>query len=498
MKHEGYLLRLHSDSWAKISKKTRNAIRRAQRQGVRVELSQDMDAFKKLHFKPENLPTSLPANAELYLAFKGSEAVAGIVILRENGRLVYRYAGSNRVGRRCQANSYLIWDLVKRYTGTPHEYLDLGYSLRQSLNRFKRSFATSTYPIPDNILEEKGYFKLATDNFPNVLNDELDLPTNQEQAQRSLREFLSSRKSKQGTQYTEVPARAPATWTLNDRIFRLYEDEIYLHRLLFLKGRLQPNLPTGKKYAVVLTHSCSGDVLERLQSFVDLERQHHLFSTFFVEPDAVKGEGIEVLREASKNGSEIALHAATYLTQSKRLLETILGREIRGARMKHLLLDRRTATAIKQTGFDYDSSFGNYFPGWRNFLAYPFMYCDMLYEVPLCISSTYFPLGKKSDFVGAVQHFMALIRDRRGVLTIDMSIEGPPWEKESAWDDPAWVQTWDRMLMLIQQDHECVAVRAQDIWRTIKPVHSSDLTEAGHNVDLTAPKTVSTSTSSMN
>jgi hypothetical protein len=485
MKHEGYLLRLDADSWAEISKKSRNSIRKAEKEGVRIELSQDMDAFKKLHFKPGNLPPSVPANGELYLAYKESQAVAGMVILKEKDRLVYGYAGSSKLGRKCQANSLLIWHVVRHYQGTPYQYLDLGYSLRQSLNRFKRNFATSTYPLPDRILEEKGYFKIAIENFFAILNDDPSPAAKQYAKTESLQELLLSRQSMWARRRGEEHVRVPPQLRLNDRIFALYEDEIYLHRLLYLKGKLQPNLPARKKYAMVLTHSCSRDRANDLKSWIDLERKHKVRSTFFVEPNPTHEEQIEALSQASRDGWEIGLHAAVNSAQSKQTLENVIGGKILGARLKHLLLDSSAASVLKQSGVEYDSSFGNHFPGWRNFLAHPFMYHDLLYEIPLCLSSSYAG-NQKEGFVKLVKHFIDLIRGRSGILTIDMAIGQDRGAGEK-------LQIWDEVLTIANQDEECVTMRGRDILQNANAVRSTDLGGTDHSADLTAPKTTSMS-----
>jgi hypothetical protein len=143
----GYLLGLEPASWDAIHARARRAIRKARRAGVRIAPSEDLEAFRGLHFDPALVPDALAPEQALLLAKIDREVVGGIVIEAQmETMLLYRYGGTNDLGRRVQANSLLFWEVVERYSGSKYRYLDVGSSARPTLHSFKAQFGTSRYP----------------------------------------------------------------------------------------------------------------------------------------------------------------------------------------------------------------------------------------------------------------------------------------------------------------------------------------------------------------
>lgn len=151
----GFLLEVAESSLTKIKRQAAWAIRKAVALGVETRKSNDLTAFKKLHFKPEALPKKLLSNQSLFLAFLNKQPVAGVVVEEKNGWLFYKYAGSNAEGRKNQANSLLIWRIIEAFEGKGFKYLDLGTSYRSNLALFKKQFATATYPVIFDVPKEK-------------------------------------------------------------------------------------------------------------------------------------------------------------------------------------------------------------------------------------------------------------------------------------------------------------------------------------------------------
>lgn len=110
-----------------IEKDTRYSIRRSQREGVKVEKSQDIDAFVKLHIQTsrrqkfwvstrdsKSLWSSLPKeNRTILFAKKDGEILAGAFLIFYNDISYYYQAGSSAKKRELLASYLVVWESIK-------------------------------------------------------------------------------------------------------------------------------------------------------------------------------------------------------------------------------------------------------------------------------------------------------------------------------------------------------------------------------------------------
>lgn len=144
MRLEGFLLKLEEDSWNKIDKKARNAIRKAKKY-LQIRVG-DLDELAAMHSNRIYLPRRLSSNQLIFTATLDSQPVASILVTTrpKQGKIIYRYAGSDKRYNSYNGNSLLLWHMVKVF-GDQYEYLDLGGSTKDGRRAFKRQFATETY-----------------------------------------------------------------------------------------------------------------------------------------------------------------------------------------------------------------------------------------------------------------------------------------------------------------------------------------------------------------
>lgn len=152
---KGYLVTLELESWDKISKKARWSIKKAESLGLKMVESKTTSKIKHLLF-----PKKIKKNQRCYYALdRKDKVIAGIVIEFSNRNILYQYAASKEEGKKAQANSFLIWNIVCKFSKTKYKYLDLGTSYRKELDHFKQQFACETYPTiynPPRILPQIG------------------------------------------------------------------------------------------------------------------------------------------------------------------------------------------------------------------------------------------------------------------------------------------------------------------------------------------------------
>lgn len=138
----GYLITLELESWNKISKEARWAIKKAENIGLSVVESKTTSKINDVLF-----PKKLKKNQKCYYALDAEKkVVAGIVIELFNSNILYKYSVSKEEGRNAQANSFLIWHVVKKFAKSKYKYFDLGTSYRSELDHFKQQFSCETYP----------------------------------------------------------------------------------------------------------------------------------------------------------------------------------------------------------------------------------------------------------------------------------------------------------------------------------------------------------------
>lgn len=112
----------------RFSSAKRRAVRRAQKTGVTVEISDDIETFMKLKNKTSGLflgfltthgftkhlwKTFYPDHARVILAKLHNRYVAGILLLYSHNVAYYWMAAANRTGKKSFAPSLLVWEALK-------------------------------------------------------------------------------------------------------------------------------------------------------------------------------------------------------------------------------------------------------------------------------------------------------------------------------------------------------------------------------------------------
>jgi len=145
-----------------IDKRERWAIRKAIRQGIKVEVSkdyQDLQEFqnallmnKHIKYEGELFYRALYRElitkglAELFIAkYKGEIIGGSIVLINPQRDVAYYYkAAINPYYKRTQAGSLLIWKIIERYFKQKFLAVDLGHYLKptelQGVYEFKKKF----------------------------------------------------------------------------------------------------------------------------------------------------------------------------------------------------------------------------------------------------------------------------------------------------------------------------------------------------------------------
>jgi len=144
---QGYRIDLTPDPWPRIDRKTRNMIRKGQRElWMRRGVLSDL---KSLHWNTAYLPHQLNNREHVYVAMLDDSIppISAVLVEEHCDHITYRYAGNNRVYSSYQGNSFLLWSIVEMYQGKQIEYVDLGGSAVPDIERFKRGFSTSTYEL---------------------------------------------------------------------------------------------------------------------------------------------------------------------------------------------------------------------------------------------------------------------------------------------------------------------------------------------------------------
>jgi hypothetical protein len=141
----------------------RQAIRKAQRLGLTVEFSRNLDAvrtFYGLHCqtrRTHGLPPQPfgffrrlcryvlePDNGLVVIVRQGVRAVASSIFVQEHQNVVYKYGASDRRWLECRGNNLAMWAAMQHYARKGCKILDLGRTSTgdEGLRRFKRSWGT--------------------------------------------------------------------------------------------------------------------------------------------------------------------------------------------------------------------------------------------------------------------------------------------------------------------------------------------------------------------
>ncbi len=146
---QGSLLHLDPDkAWKRLRSRAKQGIRKAQRAGVRMVESRDLDLMARVWYNPDTLTRTLEPEQRLYLAYLGEELVGGIIVTPVSpNTLFYHYGGTNELGKSVETNAFLLWHIVEQFQGTEYQYLDVGVSFRPELQHYFQKYCTQSYPI---------------------------------------------------------------------------------------------------------------------------------------------------------------------------------------------------------------------------------------------------------------------------------------------------------------------------------------------------------------
>ena len=162
-----HLLNLDTDShelFEKLPSSNRRAIRKAEKSGLKIVKStrlEDLKTFYKLlcltrkrHGLPPQ-PWSFFRKlydhiisrkiGTVFLAFKGSVAIAGAVFLHFGRKVFYKFGASNMAYQSLRANNLVMWRAVKWFSENGFTNLDFGRTSisNEGLRRFKRQWNAS-------------------------------------------------------------------------------------------------------------------------------------------------------------------------------------------------------------------------------------------------------------------------------------------------------------------------------------------------------------------
>jgi hypothetical protein len=146
---QGSLLHLDPDTaWKLLRSRAKQGIRKAQRAGVRMVESRDLELMARVWYNPDTLTQTLEPEQRLFLAYLGEELVGGIIVTPVSpNTLFYHYGGTNELGKSVETNAYLLWHIVEQFKGTEFQYLDVGVSFRPELQHYFQKYCTQPYPI---------------------------------------------------------------------------------------------------------------------------------------------------------------------------------------------------------------------------------------------------------------------------------------------------------------------------------------------------------------
>jgi lipid II:glycine glycyltransferase (peptidoglycan interpeptide bridge formation enzyme) len=169
------------DLWEELHSKKRNLIRKALKEGVRVEKEFDIDAimeFRNLAFKtwqrkksqgiafPEPAHEDYyrllkkkvidPGLGKLYLAYEGDEIIAGAFFAGYNGSAYYMLSSSSDQGLKRAAPDLILWTCITDYQKEGYRLFNLGGISEGELNdgsleasglyHFKKRFCAAVHP----------------------------------------------------------------------------------------------------------------------------------------------------------------------------------------------------------------------------------------------------------------------------------------------------------------------------------------------------------------
>lgn len=209
---KGYLVTLELESWNKISKEARWSVKKAESHGLSMIESKTTDKIKDKLF-----PKKIESNQRCYYALnKKGNIIAGIVIEFFNSNILYKYSVSKEEGRKSQANSFLIWNIINKFAKTKYKYLDLGTSYRKELDHFKQQFACVTYSVIYNPPRVKPQIRL--DPYYNNQH----IPSDIKKVEQKIKEFF-------GKEFTLLPDGRTAIYLVLKKLGFGKKDIVTIH-----------------------------------------------------------------------------------------------------------------------------------------------------------------------------------------------------------------------------------------------------------------------------
>jgi hypothetical protein len=157
-----------SELFSRCDGSARQAVRKAERSGLTIEFSQNLDAvrtFYELHCKTRKRLGALPQpfiffqniyrqvlaknQGWVVLARRDSVSVAGAVFFHLGNSAIFKYGASDDRFQPLRANNLVMWEAIKRYSRLGFATLDLGRTSldNDGLRRFKLGWGTDEYRI---------------------------------------------------------------------------------------------------------------------------------------------------------------------------------------------------------------------------------------------------------------------------------------------------------------------------------------------------------------
>jgi hypothetical protein len=154
--------------FANLQSPVRRAIRRGEKEALKVELGQSLEAVqayyalhcatRRRHGLPpqpfrwfRNLHEQVLAEqmGQVVLAKQGDRPVAGAVFLHLGNKVVYKYAASDPAFQHLRGSNRVVWEAIKWYAREGFRQMDFGRTSRinDGLRRFKLGWGTEEHRI---------------------------------------------------------------------------------------------------------------------------------------------------------------------------------------------------------------------------------------------------------------------------------------------------------------------------------------------------------------
>jgi hypothetical protein len=166
--------------WARFSKGNKWSIRKAQKNGITLQESDErnpLDRFYNLHralrkrlrlppFKMaffDNLRRHMGSSrCSILFALQGNKDIASVLAIRFRDTMMWEYSGDSEIGRAVGANNLLIWAAIKHARALGCKQFCLGRTEKANigLTEFKRSWGSvetglRTYIYPPSVISQK-------------------------------------------------------------------------------------------------------------------------------------------------------------------------------------------------------------------------------------------------------------------------------------------------------------------------------------------------------